>query len=63
MRLIEQGLQTIDELTESSELARPTVSHHLKLLEQVSLVSITRLRFDVSALPARTGRLACFVSY
>ena len=43
VRLIERGPQTIGELAESSELARPTVSHHLKLLEQVGLVSMTKV--------------------
>ncbi len=43
VRLIERGPQTVGELVDSSELARPTVSHHLKLLEQVGLVSITKV--------------------
>lgn len=43
VRLIERGPQTVGELVGSSELARPTVSHHLKLLEQVGLVSITKV--------------------
>lgn len=43
VRLIERGPQTIGELAESSELARPTVSHHLKLLEQIGLVSMTKV--------------------
>ena len=55
MRLIERGPQTVDELAESSGLARPTVSHHLKLLEQVSLVSITKVAAR-RICTARTGR-------
>lgn len=43
VRLIERGSQTIGELAESSELMRPIVSHHLKLLEQVGLVSMTKI--------------------
>lgn len=43
VRLIERGPQTIGELADSSDLSRPTVSHHVKLLEQVGLVSITKV--------------------
>lgn len=43
VRLIERGPQTMGELAESLELTRPAVSHHLKLLEQVGLVSMIKV--------------------
>ncbi|MFD1452783.1 MULTISPECIES: ArsR/SmtB family transcription factor [Oceanobacillus] len=36
-----QGLRVVD-LTEATELSRPAVSHHLKILKQIGMIDIRR---------------------
>lgn len=54
--LFDDGPQTVTELTSKIALSQPTVSHHLKLLSDAGLISMTKKGrervYAVSPLPA-----------
>ena len=41
--LLQHGPQTVGEIAQTSPLSRTAVSHHVKLLEQAGLLSITKV--------------------
>lgn len=43
IHLLQHGPQTIGEIVETSPLSRPTVSHHVKVLEQIGFVEVTKI--------------------
>ena len=43
VHLLQHGPQTVGEISQASPLSRTTVSHHVKLLEQAGLLSITKV--------------------
>lgn len=42
VQLVAEGPQTVGELADSSTLSRTAVSHHIKLLEQAGLITISK---------------------
>lgn len=40
VNLCEQGRLTVNEIAEQSKLSRPAISHHLKLLLQIGLITV-----------------------
>ena len=42
VHLLQHGRQTVGEIARTSPLSRTAVSHHVKLLEQAGLLSVTR---------------------
>lgn len=43
VHLLQHGPQTVGEISQTSPLSRTAVSHHVKLLEQAGLLSITKV--------------------
>ena len=43
VHLLQHGPQTVGEISQTSPLSRPAISHHVKLLEQAGLLSITKV--------------------
>ena len=43
VHLLQHGPQTVGEISQASPLSRTAVSHHVKLLEQAGLLSITKV--------------------